>query len=45
MPRPYSEDLRDRVLKAVSEKTMTIKKISQVFKVIPILTAEQTDRQ
>ncbi len=33
MPSPYSEDLRDRVLKAVSEKTMTIKKISQVFKV------------
>ncbi|NSX83714.1 hypothetical protein GOM44_05560 [Wolbachia endosymbiont of Atemnus politus] len=33
MPSPYSEDLRERVLKAVDEKTMTIKEISQVFKI------------
>lgn len=32
MPSPYSEDLRERVIKAVEEKTMTIKKISKVFK-------------
>ncbi|WP_264375904.1 MULTISPECIES: IS630 transposase-related protein [unclassified Wolbachia] len=33
MPSPYSEDLKERVLKGVDKKTMTIKKISQIFKV------------
>ncbi|MDR0772779.1 MAG: helix-turn-helix domain-containing protein [Rickettsiales bacterium] len=32
MPSPYSEDLREQVLKAVDEKTMTIKRISEIFK-------------
>ncbi|WP_353286719.1 hypothetical protein [Wolbachia endosymbiont (group A) of Anthophora plumipes] len=32
MPSPYSEDLRERVLKAADEKTMTIKRISEIFK-------------
>ncbi|NSM56752.1 hypothetical protein HET73_04955 [Wolbachia endosymbiont of Atemnus politus] len=32
MPGPYSEDLRERVLKAVDEKEMTMEEISKMFK-------------
>jgi transposase len=33
MARPYSEDLRERVLKVVDEKKMTMKEISNMFKI------------
>jgi len=33
MARPYSEDLRERVLKVVDEKKMTMEEISNMFKI------------
>ncbi|MCM1002344.1 IS630 transposase-related protein [Wolbachia pipientis] len=33
MPRPYSEDLRERVLKVVDEKKITMEEISKMFKI------------
>lgn len=32
MPKPYSEDLRERVFKAIDESKMSMKKISETFK-------------
>lgn len=32
MPSPYSEDLKERVLKGVDKKTMTIKKSVKYLK-------------
>lgn len=31
MPKPYSEDLRERVLKVVDEKKMSMKAVSEMF--------------
>jgi len=33
MPKPYSKDLRERVLKVVDEKKMTMKAISEMFNI------------
>jgi transposase len=33
MSRPYSEDLRERILKVVDEKKMTMEEISKMFKI------------
>ena len=32
MPKPYSEDLRERVFKVIDEKKMSMKKIGETFK-------------
>ncbi|APR97745.2 hypothetical protein ASM33_06485 [Wolbachia endosymbiont of Folsomia candida] len=33
MPKPYSEDLRERVLKVVDEKKMSMKAVSEMFSI------------
>ncbi|WP_375315881.1 IS630 transposase-related protein [Wolbachia endosymbiont (group A) of Colletes cunicularius] len=33
MAKPYSEDLRERVLKVVDEKKMTMEEVSKMFKI------------
>lgn len=33
MPKPYSEDLRERVLKVVDEKKMTMEEVRKMFKI------------
>lgn len=33
MPKPYSKDLRERVLKVVDEKKMSMQEISEMFNI------------